>query len=208
MSPRHGLWQVAWKKSPLILNLGTGQRSFCKHRFTITRKALLIIIYVCAFMESKYVRQSAGGDVSFCRMTFYFDRDKREVGLPLILLLLQCCLFIGWDTLQLISVSTSDTSLFLCSGRKRYKKKSHTIIIASEAFVTHPNWQTPGYRSIYVQNLNVQKSRLHLCAGEPTKPWIMSQEYHSFIFLGLCVKYNWQQHKTDTTHSVLHSLSS
>lgn len=75
-------------------------------------------------------------------------------------------------------------SLFLCSGRKRYKKKSHTIIIACEAFVTHPNWRTPGYRNIYVQNLSVQKSRPHLCAGEPTKPWIMSQEYHSFMFLG------------------------
>jgi len=39
-------------------------------------------------------------------------------------------------------------------------------------------------RNIYVQNLSVQKSRPHLCAGEPTKPWIMSQEYHSFMFLG------------------------
>lgn len=136
-------------------------------------------------MESKYVRQSADSDVSFCRMAFYSDRDKREVGLPLILRLLQCCSF-HWLRCSAthFRVNVWHCSLFLCSGRKRYKKKSHTIIIACEAFVTHPNWRTPGYRNIYVQNLSVQKSRLHLCAGEPTKPWIMSQECHSFMFLG------------------------
>jgi len=32
-------------------------------------------------MESKCVCQSAGSEVSFCRMTYCSDRDKREVSL-------------------------------------------------------------------------------------------------------------------------------
>jgi hypothetical protein len=140
---------------------------------------------MCAFMRSKYVSQSASSDVSFCHM-FYSDGDRREVGLSPILRLLRCCSFHWLRCSALhIRVNVWHCSLFLRSGRKRYKKRSHTIINACEAFVTHPNWQTTGFRNIYVQNLSVQQPRLYLCAGDLTKPRIMKQECHSFMFQGL-----------------------
>jgi hypothetical protein len=115
-------------------------------------------------MESKYVRPSAGSDVGFCLKTFYSERNKTEVGLSLILRLLQCCSS-HWLRCSATSfrVNVWHCSLFLCSRRKRYKKKSHTIIIAYEAFVTYPNWRTPGYRNIYVQNLSVHRLG-YICA--------------------------------------------